>query len=365
MYSEKVATSGGSIMNHDPNHEASAQSNIERFIVGHFEGNLDADQERQLAAAISTSTESKALFLSHMRIEGRLHSMGRDGLLFAEDTQPRGGRVNAMTVTPTKPKCSIEPLQSAASTLGIRRSKYRQRSRVWVASSSVAVCCMLIAIVCWGLWPSPVNAGSVLRKAQQAAEELIDRTYRITISRSEDQSRPRELMMNLGGGGRFIIQPAGGAYVMGHDGSDFWVTQRNGPVWVTSDFRRLASQLRKRMPEGRLLELATSPDEPLLLGIAELLSLIERKYDLEIVASDTVKEHHVRATVNSSRPNYPEVIDLWSDAESGVVLRIEARFANGRKRQFELIETAKLSEQWYHYSEHAPGKKVERIHTAN
>ena len=352
-------------MSSHPKNEASNQDNVEDLIIAHFEGNLDVDQEKQLAAAISASTESKALFLSYMRMEGRLHSLGYDGFLSAEDTQPAVSQLGAETVALASRSCPVASVQSATSTLGIRRSKYRQRSRVWVASSSVAVCCMLIAIVCWGLWPSPVNAGSVLRKAQQAAEELIDRTYRITISRSEDQSRPRELMMNLGGGGRFVIKPAGGAYVMGHDGSDFWVTQRNGPVWVTSDFRLLASQLRKRMPERRLLELATSPDEPLLLGIAELLLLIERKYDLELVASDTVKEHHVRATVNSSRPNYPEVIDLLSDAESGVVLRIEARFANGRKRQFELIETAKLSEQWYHYSEHAPGKKVERIHTAN
>lgn len=352
-------------MNHDPNHKSSKQHNVEELIIEHFEGNLDADQESQLAAAISASTESKALFLSYMRMEGRLYSLGYDGFLSADDAQPTRSRVNAVNVAPANRSSTAEPVQSAKSNLGIRRPKYQQHSRVWMASSSVAACCMLIAIVCWGLWPSPVNAGSVIRKALKAAEELIDRTYRITISRSEDQSQPRELMMNLGGGGRFVIQPAAGGYVMGNDGGDFWVTQRNGPVWVTSDFRRLASQLRKRMPERRLLELATSPDEPLLLGISDLLSLIERKYKLELVASDSVKEHHVRATVNSSRPNYPETIDLWSDAESGVVLRIEARFANGRNRQFELIETAKLSEQWYHYSEHAPGKKVERIHTTN
>lgn len=352
-------------MNYDPNHEPSNQNNIEKLIIGHFEGQLDPNQERQLAGAISTSTDAKEMFLSHMRMEGRLQLLGRDRFLFAINDSSDGGRIEPVTVATIDQGCSVEPFKSAEATFGNAPSRYRRRSPLWVASSSVAVCCMLIATLCWGLWPSPVNANSILWKAQQAAEELIDRTYRITISRSEDQFRSRKLMMNLGGGGRFVTQPTNGGYVMGHDGTEFWLTQQNGPVWVTSDFRRLASQMRKRMPERRIMELAASPDEPLLLGIAELLSLIERKYDLELVASDTVKEHHVRATVNSSRTNHPEVIDFWSDPESGVVLQIEASFANGRRRHFELIETAKLPEQWYHYSEHAPGKKVERIQATN
>ena len=352
-------------MNHHLNNEASNQDNVEELIIGHFEGNLDADQEKQLAAAISNSTESKALFLSYMRMEGRLHSLGHDGFLSADDAQPTRSRVNAGTVAPANRSSTAEPVKSAKSNLGIRRPKYQQHSRVWMASSSVAVCCMLIAIVCWGLWPSSVDASSVLRKAQNAAAELIDRTYRITISRSEPPSRTREFTINVRGGGRFVIQPADGAYVMGNDGTDFWVTQENGPVWVTSDFRSIAPELRKTIPVWRLLGLAASPDEPLLLGISDLLSLIERKYDVELVASDTVKEHHMRATANWSRPNYPEVIDLWSDVESGVVLRAESRLPNGRQRRFELVESAKLSQQWYHYSEHAPGRKVKRIHAAD
>eukprot|EP01047_Picozoa_sp_COSAG01_P003786 COSAG01_NODE_117_length_25466_cov_18.193243_9_plen_353_part_00 len=352
-------------MSKRPNNESINRDDVEALILGHFEGNLDPDQEQQLAAAISTSTESKTLFLSHMRMEGRLRSLGYDGFLSAENAQASDGQEVGEIVAPSIQIGSKDPSQPATSSLPIKRPKHLPRSRFWVASSSVAACCMLIALVSWGLWPSPVNADSVLRKAQLAASELIDRTYRITISRSDDQTRTRELMMSLGGGGRFVIKPAGGAYVMGHDGSDFWVTQRNGPVWVTSDFPNIGSKLGSKIPERRLLELVTSPDEPLSLGISELLSLIERQYDMELVESETVKEYRIRATAKSNRANYPAAIDLWSDVESGAVLRIKARFANGRQRQFELIETAKLSETWYHYSEHAPGKEIERIHTTN
>lgn len=350
-------------MNKHPNNESINRDDVEALILGHFEGNLDAKQEQQLAAAISTSTESKTLFLSHMRLEGRLHSLGHDGFLSEENAQASGDREVGEIVAPSIPIGSKDPSQPATSSLRIKRPKHLPRSRVWVASSSVAACCMLIALVSWGLWPSSVNADSVLRKAQLAAAELIDRTYRITISRSDNQPRTRELIMNLGGGGRFVIKPVDGAYAMGHDGFDFWVAQRNGPVWVTNDFQNIASKLGNRIPVRRLLELVTSPDEPLSLGISELLSLIERQYETELVESKTVEEYRIRALAKSNRANYPDVIDLWSDVESGVVLRIEANFANGRQRQFELVETAKLSETWYHYSEHNSGNQVERIDT--
>ena len=48
---------------------------IEDLIVGHFDGTLTAEQEKELAAALSSSPAAKHLFLSHMRMEGRLHSL--------------------------------------------------------------------------------------------------------------------------------------------------------------------------------------------------------------------------------------------------------------------------------------------------
>ncbi|MGB2501594.1 MAG: hypothetical protein ACPIA2_18005, partial [Mariniblastus sp.] len=74
-------------MSKRPNNESINRDDVEALILGHFEGNLDAKQEQQLAAAISTSTESKTLFLSHMRMEGRLHSLGHDGFLSEENKQ--------------------------------------------------------------------------------------------------------------------------------------------------------------------------------------------------------------------------------------------------------------------------------------
>jgi hypothetical protein len=172
------------------------RSALEDLIVGHFDGNLSVDQERELAKAIAESLESKRLFLSYMRMEGRLYSLGHDGFL-SIDAQDKD--------TLTLP---VENTQAA-------QPDYNQplstRSRFWAAASSMAVCAVLIAILGWGVWPSSVNANSVLQKAKQAAAELIDRTYRVTISGSKEHSQSRELTINVRGGGRLVIQPADGA----------------------------------------------------------------------------------------------------------------------------------------------------------
>ena len=327
------------------------QIDIENLIVGHFDGTLVEEQERELAEVLTTSAEAKQVFLSYMRLEGRLHSLGRDGFLrdpIAEPASEPG--------QPAPQSTDVVPLVVSG----------RPRLRLVAASTSLAVGAAVMLMLLSGvLWPSSVNASSVLRKAQQAAEELIDRTYRVTISEPRSRFKTRELTINVRGGGRFVIQPVDGAYVMGNDGTNFWVTRRSGPVFVTSDFRSLDPELQRRIPNRELLEVATSSNEPLLVGMSDLLLLIERKYDLELLESPDITENHIRATVKSGRRNGREVIDLWADVDSGVPLRAEVRWSNGRQTRFELIEPVKLSERWYHYSEHAPGRKIERIHAAS
>lgn len=326
------------------------RTDIENLIVGHFDGTLSEEQEKEFTIALATDAEAKQLFLSYMRMEGRLHSLGRDGFLRESVTQPA---------------IELEPPTPQSTDVALLAQSDRQRWRL-LAASSLAVCAAVMLMLVSGiLWPSSVSASSVLQKAKQAAAELIDRTYRVTISQTKEHSQSQTFTINVRGGGRFVIQPADGAYVMGNDGTDYWMTQTDGPVWVTSDFRSVAPKLRKKIPNRRLLGLASSPDEPLLLGVSDLLSLIERKFDVELIESASANEHHIRATVDSVRRNHPEVIDLWSDVDSGVILRAEVEWSSGMQRRFELVESVKLSPHWYQHSEHAPGRKVERIHAAS
>jgi len=321
---------------------------IEELVVGHFDGTLTEAQEKELADALGTSAEAKQLFLSYMRMEGRLHSLGRDGFL----REPAA-------------ECHQSTRQPADTLPAAERVPQRSRSwrsRVWTASTSLVVCCAVV--LTWALWPSSVSAGSVLEKAQQAAAEMVDRTYRLVMSHPNAEGGPatRELTITVRGGGRFVVQPEHGAYVMGSDGTVYWMARRNGSVCVTGDFRTLAPELQQRIPNRRLLDgVLASPDEPLLLDISGLLLLIERRYDIELVDSGNPAERHVQATRRFGVRGGPSVINFHADAASGVVLKAELNFADSRQRTWTLIETPTLSGQWYHHSQHAPDRPIERV----
>ena len=166
---------------------------VENLIVGHFDGTLNEEHEKELAAALAPSDEAKQLFLSYMRMEGRLHSLGRDGFLRKPSKEP------AIELEQSVPQSAdVVPLVGSG----------HQRLRL-LAASSLAVCAGVILILLSGvLWPSTVNASSVLKRAQAAASELIDRTYRVTISRKGERWSKRVLRVNARGGGRFVLRPA-------------------------------------------------------------------------------------------------------------------------------------------------------------
>ena len=334
--------------------EPSGHAQIENLIVGHFDGTLNEDQEQELATELGTSAESKQFFLSYMRMEGRLHSLGRDGFLREPSAEP-----------------AFKPELSAAKSADVETLVHSSRQRLRLfAASSLAVCASVMLMLLSGvLWPSTVNANSVLKRAQAAASELIDRTYRVTLSREGERSSMRELRVDARGGGRFVLRPLDEAYVVGSDGTDYWLTRQDEPVWVTRKRGALVPKLRRTMINSWLFGIASSPNEPLLLDMAGVLSQIERKHDIELMDSTRSAEHHVRATLRRGRhnppSNTPETIDFWADAESGVGLRAEMRWADGRQMQFELLGSVPLSDRWYHYSEHASDDGVRRLPAYN
>ena len=331
--------------------ETFSQNEIDGLIVGHFDASLTEEQEQELADALSTSAEAKRRFTSYMRMEGRLHSLGRDGFLGEPDAEP---------VVEHESSDSSQQADNVTSVAKAPASSRRFAfSMSWIVSAAA-----VLVISFWVLWPSTVSAADVLREAQQAAAELIARTYRVTLLDANANKPARELLVDVRGGGRFVVRPVDGAYVMGSDGTDYWLTRPGGPVWMTSDYRSLAPKLQRLIPDRRVLDIAASANEPLLLDITGLLSLIEHRCDIELVVSDAT-EHHVRATRQRQRRNGPAVIDFWADAETGVVLRANAEWSATRQHSLELVESVAQSETWYHYSEHATGREVRRLDSEN
>ena len=213
------------------------------------------------------------------------------------------------------------------------------------------------------LWPAQHRqiACSVLRQAHQAAQELVDRTYRVTLSNPNDQALEQELTLNIRGGSKFVLRPVDGSYIMGSDGSQFWMARPDGPVWVTSNYRALAPALRRRIPNRRILGLATSPNKPFLLDITELLSLIKRKYEIELINPSGTPEHHIRATLRSEVVNVPEKIEFWTDADTGVVIKAKTYWPDQNIRTLELLNSEPLNPNWYQYPLHAPNAEARRL----
>ncbi len=332
--------------------ESRKQRELEGLIIAHFDGDLSPQQEKELANALMTSTDAQQLFQSYSRMEGRLHSLGQDGFL-REPIEPARAHEKTTTQAPS------------VTTVG---SRHRKRLRLFAASSSIAACATLIILLSASLfWPSSVNANSVLQRAQQAAAEMIDRTYRVTIWDEEDSSKDQELTANVRGGGHFLLRPDDGGYVMGSNGTDYWLAHA-GHVWVANDAKSLKPKLRQVLPNTWLFGVVANPDAPLLLDMAGVLAYIERDRAIELIETPNTDEHCVRATLQSTRrktpANVPETIDLWADASSGVGKRAHVSWADGRQMRFELVESVKLTDQSYHYSEHAPGGAVEQIDSA-
>ncbi|MDB4353164.1 hypothetical protein N9Z64_00385 [bacterium] len=319
----------------------------EALILGHFDNELTEQQESELAQQLATCPEARARFRTQMRMEGRLHSLGRDGFL-----APAAVQQASATDGPGSP--ITQQLSTALESSRPRRTPAIFTS--WVAAAST-----ILLLTAWALWPSGVNAASVLRQARLAAQESVDRTYRVTLSNPNDEALEQELTLDIRGGSEFVIRPRDGSYIMGSDGSEFWMTRPYGPVWVTSDYRSLAPALRRRIPNQRILGLATSPNEPLLLDITELLSLISRKYQIELVSPHGSTEHHIRATLRSDKVNVPEKIEFWADAETGVVIKAMTHWPDQNLRTLELLNSDALNQSWYQYPHHAPNAEVRRL----
>ena len=326
------------------------EDHVDDLIIGHLDGTLTEEQELELATTLNTSQAAKQSLLSYMRMEGRLYSLGRDGFIDHQMSGPTSATDNPSEAEQQIPSAVV--------------SGDRRRLGLLAATTSLAACAATLLLLLSNIfWTTSVNANGVLLKAQQAAAELVDRTYHVKITPNRSSSRARELNITVRGGGRFFIQPASSAYAIGNNGKDYWFTRARSPVWVTSDFHSLEPELRKNLPERWLLEVASSPNEPLLLDIAGILALIESKFDAQLVDSENESTYHVHASLKSKRPLSPQTIDFWSDVDTGVVQKASLLFSNGRGMDFELLNSARLSESWYDYAGHAEGKEVKRIAT--
>ena len=183
----------------------------------------------------------------------------------------------------------------------------------------------------------------------------------------KDQPNVTEVELTMRGGGRFVVHPQSKRYVMGNDGTDFWLILKEGPVLVTGDFLSLPREQVRQIRNLPVVQLASDPNELLLLELASILELIEKNYNVQLLESEDPGLRHLLARRRDGRRLGPFTIDLWVDVHTGVTRRMELELVpwSGKilTKRVSLveIESRTFSESWYGYAEHAPGRAVSRV----
>lgn len=320
------------------------RSDIESLIVQHFDGALTIEQEKSLADLLNESQEAKEMFLSYMRLEGRLHSLGRDGLLIKVAETGRTG--------PT------------------RHRTYRNA----FAISALSACLVGAFFFLSGAFgSSSVNASSVMQRAKLSANQIVDRTYEVTlIDKHVSPESVSELTVDARGGGHLLVRASDGSFTLGSNGDGYWATRGDGMIVISENRGAFGPLLRHAKPTGLFfLGVAASANEPLLLDIAGLLALVERNYQIKLMDSDDPSVHWIqgkrraaarnRAMPQSIGANRPYQIDIFVDAVSGVAIQFDVAWRGGSKIHFEFHGSNYLPKQWYDHTYHFPNRNIKSL----
>ena len=257
----------------------------ESLIRKHFEDHMTAAEEQKLAAALSTSDSSRELFLSYMRLEGRLHSLGRDGLLLEPATDN-----------------SLKEIDGKSQKSSFSSS--RRTSPPWRVLLSLAAMLVLMFVVSWSLSPEPLSAHSILERAKLAAAEWVDRTYLLKINdlMLDGPNRVREFEIDMRGDGVYLVRPLNkgtrtGMRLLGNSGTEQWFSRKNSStIFTTGDYQSLSPELKKKVPNLGVANFLTSRRKAMLLDIASLLNYVNKTYEVEFVESEQPNTRHLRAT---------------------------------------------------------------------
>lgn len=240
------------------------------------------------------------------------------------------------------------------------RAPQRTRNR-W---ASMAIAASLFGAMLIGLQylvPSQ-QALAAIERSLVAAEAQVARKYLITVTfKVGRESREIESDLYVEGNDRFALRhPAllpGADLWLGKNGDQAWVVPAIGPVRTGNDLalsRWLHSQEQFSTP---------------YLHVTTVLYRMSRGYRLRelgestirsVAGNDVVCRHVVGELKNEANQNLPATIELWSDAVSGVAIRIEARWSlsaseSGREKVvIEFADQPDLPNNWFdaegHYS---------------
>jgi hypothetical protein len=255
------------------------------------------------------------------------------------------------------------------------RRRTLRRMATWALAASVLI----------GLFAINQNLSSsrkawaVIERSMVAAADEVVRHYQLRVTRGakspQDEETSREISSDLyvQGRDRFLwVRPgflAPGLLRVGRNRETAWLAPPAGPIRVG--------------PAIGLLDGLSTHDEsyPVAPQLSEILGWLKLGYEVHWLGDEAWKQdgantrpnapqpitcRHIRGTLRSNRSSrLPQTIDLWSDMEKGIVLRIEARwiepqssFGVSRIDLTWMGNPTDLPADWFDYASYAGDRPV-------
>ncbi len=243
----------------------------------------------------------------------------------------------------------------------------RVTRRTWNRWVSMAIAASLLGAIFVGLqyFGPPQQALAAIEQSLAAAAEQVARKYLITVTLKDGRkSREVENDLYVQGNNQFALRhPAllpGADLWIGKNGDTTWVVPAIGPVLTGNDLalsRWLSSQEQFSTP---------------YLHVTTVLDRMSRSYRLRKMGESTIRSvagndvacrHVVGELRSEANQNLPATIELWSDAASGVAMRIEARwllsaFESGREKVvIEFADQPDVPDNWFEAEGHYSGSR--------
>lgn len=273
--------------------------------------------------------------------------------LSANDGAEIDRRMDQLIPRLPQPAESTEAEQAQAevmTSVGVRRQR-------WFASG-MSLALGLAGVMTIGFLFSQATAPTAeaaVHRARQAADQQVDRHYRVQL----DLPALPDLSANLylRGGDNVALHvrgPLDFSVWLGSSRSKAWVVPSVGPALVAREIEPIQS---------RLEQLAGLPLP--MLKIANVLQALEADYQLHLRADQTLSNRpggpcrHVLALKREGfRPLLPQRVECWVDPETGVVVRLVLSWTQQveelavRQIEFNLVDQDAQPDNWYQATAH-------------
>ena len=253
-----------------------------------------------------------------------------------------------------------------------RNSKAYQSRGVprWKLLSLAAGLLLMIAIG-WQLLAPPKRAMAAVNLSIQQALEDIGRHYKLTliIKRPDHSKTTRRSDLYAKGANKFAVRSSRDL-----GSKPIWMGSRNGKAWVVPALGPVITGNRTNLSTWVSRSEETSTP---YLHVTTILERMRDSYTLSVLPDETINTAdgdfnsnfdcaHIVATLANDEPRIPNRIELWSDTESGVAIKVLATWdladnESGRQSLLvELNENIDLADAFFTPNEHG-GQNRRRI----